>query len=338
MKDKRLAYLALSCAGYIAIWLAVPHLGIFGHPVMILFFVAVFMLTQLSITRWFTSLRLKPVSAAAVMLAAFSATIAIMLFVSAPYVRYETKDGPLPPIKMKPGIKPAPTIELTLNPSPNAKGGNPKHEVKKITALRKPANLGFKLTAFGYFAGKSRAATGLLIVIGASAFGTLVSLILKHPNIILPVAVFSAMIDVWTVLTGPTAKAVANAPKVVEAVSVALPAPGGSYAPISFIGPADVIFFAMFMSALYKLRMEPKRTFWIAVPLLTLGMTAVILSGSIPLLGFLFPGLPALTLIGTAVILGNLKHFKLSRQEYISFGIVMAILIVITTAMTFFTR
>lgn len=338
MKDKRLAYLVLSCAGYIAIWLAVPHLGIFGHSAMMFVFVAVFMLTQLSITRWFASLRIKPAWAAVIMLVAFSTTLAIMLVVSAPYVRYETKDGPLPPIKSKLGVKPAATIEITMKAAQDKKNGNSEPKIRKVIAVRKPADLGFKLTAFGYYAGRSRAATGLLIIIGSSALGILVSLILRHPNIILPVAGFSAMIDVWTVMVGPTAKAVENAPKVVEAVSVALPAPGGGYAPISFIGPADVIFFSMFMAAIYRLGMEPKRTFWIAFPLLTFGMAAVILSGSIPLLGFLFPGLPALVLIGSAVILGNLKHFKLSRQEYIYVGVVMALLIVMTAAVTFFTR
>lgn len=309
--------------GYGVIWLAVPHLGVFARSVMMLVFIALFMLVQLSITRWFVSLEIKPAWSAVIMAASFSATIAIMLAVSAPYLRYETKDGPLPPMKPKPGVKPAATIELTIVKTDK----NAKPVTEKTTAVRKPADLGFRLAVFGYHAKGSRAVTSLLIIIGSSAMGLLVSLILRHPNIILPVAVFSAMVDIWTVFLGPTGKAVANAPHVVQAVSVALPDPGQGYAPISFIGPADVIFFAMFMAAIYRLKMEPVRTFWIAFPLLTLGMASVIqFSGT--------PGLPALILIGAAVIIGNWKHFKLTRQEYIYVGIVMLVLIALTAAVT----
>lgn len=299
---------------------------------MMLVFVALFMLVQLSITRWFVSLQIKPAWAAVIMVASFSAAVAIMLFVSAPYVKYETKAGPLPPMRPKPGVEPAATIEITVvKADKNAKGKNAKPETEKITAVRKPADLGFKLTAFGYHAKKSRAVTSLLIIIGSSAMGLLVSLILRHPNIILPVAGFSALVDIWTVFLGPTGKAVANAPHVVQAVSVALPDPGQSYAPVSFIGPADVIFFAMFMAAIYRLKMEPVRTFWFTFPLLTLGMASVIRFSRIP-------GLPALILIGTAVIVGNWKHFRLTKQEYIYMGIVFVVLAALMAVVTPFVR
>jgi hypothetical protein len=157
------------------------------------------------------------------------------------------------------------------------------------------------------------------MIIAASAFGYLVSFILREPNILLPVAGLAAYVDVWTVLVGPTSRAIEKAPHVANAVSAAIPAPGG-VAPISFIGPADFIFFAMFLGAAYRLKMEPKRTFWIAFPLMTIGMAAV-LSGVFPV------GLPALTLIGLSVIVGNFRCFKLKREEYVAMAIVGALLI-----------
>jgi hypothetical protein len=161
------------------------------------------------------------------------------------------------------------------------------------------------------------------MIIAASAFGYLVSFILREPNIVLPVAGLAAYVDVWTVLIGPTSHAIQNAPHVVSAVSAAIPAPGGAahgFMPISFIGPADFIFIAMFLGAAYRLKMEPNRTFWIGFPLLTIGMGAV-LSGVFPV------GLPALTLIGLSVVLGNVRCFKLKRDEYIAMAVVAVILV-----------
>jgi hypothetical protein len=207
-----------------------------------------------------------------------------------------------------------------------------KVTTKKVNlkGTRGVETLGFKVFAFNEHAGKARSLTTLLMIIAASAFGFIVSFILREPNILLPVAGLAAYVDVWTVMVGPTAKAIQNAPHVVSAVSAAIPAPGGAshgFMPISFIGPADFIFFAMFLGAAYRLKMEPNRTFWIGFPLLTIGMGAV-------LSGVFHMGLPALTLIGLSVIVGNAKCFKLKRDEYIAMAIVAVILIGAMVAFT----
>ena len=321
MKDRRVIYLGAACAAYLALWLATPKIGALKHQVALFVLTALFMYVQLSITRWFASLMMRPLWAVCVMIGAGLAWVGVVLAVAAPYIRYDAKElGPVP-VRMRRAAPPA-SIELTI--PQRVRDGRPgAAPVKfvKVKAVRRPADLNFKIFAFGMAAGRARAVTSLLIIVAASALGYLVSFVLRHPNIVLPVAAFSAYVDIWTVLVGPTSRAIEKIPHVVHAVSAALPAPGSATAePISFVGPADFIFLAMFFGALYRLGMEPRRTFWIAFPLLSLGMTAV-------LAGQFAPGLPALVLIGFAVIMANFRHFKLKREEYIAMGIVAVLLV-----------
>lgn len=290
--------------------------------------VALFMLVQLNIPRWLASLTMKPVWTACVLVGCLSLWIGIIFLVSAPYVKYITKDQQLlPPQRIGKDLPPGPppqSIKRQVRiPVENKKDKSTSYKMITVEGFRRPADVGFRLLAFDMNAGRARAVTTLLLIIAASSFGCLISFILREPNILLPVAGLAAYVDVWTVLVGPTSKVLEEAPHVVSAVAAAIPSMGGAssgFAPIAFIGPADFIFFALFLAAAYRLKMEPKRTFWIAFPLLTIGMITV-LSNLFPL------GLPALTLIGVSVILGNYKHFKLKRDEYIAMGIVAVLLI-----------
>lgn len=148
--------------------------------------------------------------------------------------------------------------------------------------------------------------------LSAAAFlGYVVSFCLLDKNIVLPVAGFAAYLDIWMVLWGPTKYFVTKAPEVVQAVSAPIPAPGGHGAALSFIGPADFVFLAIFFGAIYRLRMEPARTYWFALPLLAAAMLVVITA---PYFRHAV-GLPALVPIGVAVIAANYRHFQLGRQE-----------------------
>ncbi|MDO8683547.1 MAG: hypothetical protein Q7N50_08705 [Armatimonadota bacterium] len=138
--------------------------------------------------------------------------------------------------------------------------------------------------------------------------GYLVSFILREKNIILPIAAFSAFIDVWTVTWGPTKQMVTMAPQIVEAVSAPILVPGGGGKVVGFIGPADLVFLALFFGAIYKLKMEPARTFWYVLPFLSLAMLAVTMTDY-------FTGLPALVPMAFGVVIANFRHFKLSKQE-----------------------
>jgi len=177
------------------------------------------------------------------------------------------------------------------------------------------------LTIFAMRGGVWTLAASFLVILASVSLGYLLSFLLKEKNILLPVSVFAAYTDFWTVLWGPTSSVVQQAPEVVQAVSAAIPAPGaGSIQPISFIGPGDFIFMAMFFAALTRLKMEPSKTYWLLFPLLSLGMLAVLMN--------VFPvGLPALVLVSFAVVIVNRRHFKLQRQEIISTVIVAVVLL-----------
>lgn len=334
MKDRRLIYIAANCAAYLALWFAVPHIGALRHPLPLLVLTACFMLIQLSIPRWYVAVMMRPKWSVAVLIVTGLVWFSIVFAVSAPYARYQTKEVGSVPVKITRSPMPARTKVTILKMIKSAnKKDQPTVKRVQVDATRKPMTVNFRFLLFDRYAGRMRAVTSLLMIIAASAFGYLLSFMLRHPNILLPVSAFSAYVDIWTVLVGPTSHAVENHPHVVSSVSVAMPSPGSASAggaePMSFIGPADFIFFALFLGAIYRLKMEPGRTFWVAVPLLTLTMAVV-------LLGVFQMGFPALITIGFAVMMANYKHFKLKREEWIAMGIVAALLaasIVVLTPM-----
>ena len=159
-------------------------------------------------------------------------------------------------------------------------------------------------------------------LLAAAFLGYVVSFSLLDKNIVLPVAGFAAYLDIWMVVWGPTKYFVTQAPEVVQAVSAPIPAPGGHGAVVSFIGPADFVFLAIFFGAIYRLRMEPARTYWFALPLLAGAMLMVI---TMPHFRHAV-GLPALVPIGVAVIAANYRHFRLEKQEKLAVIVVSGLL------------
>ena len=159
--------------------------------------------------------------------------------------------------------------------------------------------------------------TELSLIVLLCMLGYLFSLILREPNLLLPAALFAPMFDIWTVFWGPAHTSMQKAPTVVEAVSTSVPAPG-SIKPISMIGPGDIVFLTLFFAAIYRFKMNDRRTYWFALPLLVLTMTAVLKSAS---------ALPALVPMGIAVIAANWRLFKLTRQEKWSLAVVALIVI-----------
>ena len=158
--------------------------------------------------------------------------------------------------------------------------------------------------------------------IAAACFlGYMVSFALRDKNIILPIAAFAAYLDIWTVTIGPTSHFIATVPEVVQRVSAQMPVPR-SYHGIAptFIGPADFVFLAVFFGAIYRLKMEAARTFWLTAFLLSAAMLVVMLAEQVP-------GIPALVPMGIAVVVANFRHFKLAKQEKWSVLIVSTILV-----------
>lgn len=325
LKDKRIIYLVISCLVYVGLLVGIPYVRAPKNALTLLVVIAAFMFVQLCISRWFASTGMRAGFAAGALGLCILVWIGTVFVVTAPYARYDIKGyGPVP-IVMQDGRRPA-LREIGMRRQVSDSNGKVIGiERVKVTGVLRPAGLGFKILIFDNQP-KGQALANLLKILAATAFGYLVSFILRHPNIILPVGALAAYMDIWTVLVGPTAKAIEKVPHVVSAVSVQIPdiaSSGGGFQPLSMIGPADFIFLAMFFGAIYRLKMEPARTLWMIFPVLTLGMFSV-------MRGFPPMGLPALVLIGPTVIVANYKHFKLEKQEWVAVGITAVLLVAIT--------
>ena len=152
--------------------------------------------------------------------------------------------------------------------------------------------------------------------------GYLVSLAIREPNLLLPAAIFAPIFDITTVFWGPARLAVHKAPKVVQAVSSAIPAPG-AMKPILMVGPGDIAFLAIFFAVIYRFDMNARRTYWLMLPLVLLTMFLVF--------GY-FMALPGLVPMSIAVIAANWRFFKLTRQEQWSLGLAGLVVLGIVAA------
>jgi hypothetical protein len=163
--------------------------------------------------------------------------------------------------------------------------------------------------------------TDISRIVAAASLGYLVSFALRDKNIVLPISAFAAYFDIWTVTWGPTRQMVSKAPQIVQAVSASIPMPGGHGRSVSFIGPADFVFLAVFFGAIYRLKMNAVRTFWFVFPLLSISMLIVNSTDYFP-----NTGIPALVPMSIGIIAANYKHVKFDKQEKWSLAIVSVIL------------
>ena len=156
---------------------------------------------------------------------------------------------------------------------------------------------------------------GLSITLSCAFFGILLSRIIREPNVLLPVALVAMPIDYLGAMTsiGFTQNVVTQNPHLVQALSVPVPAVGGSTQhhgalhAIGFIGPGDALFMAFFFAVVLRLNMNVRGTFWWMYGLLTVTMF-IVLSG----LSF---NIAALVPMGFAVLIANFRYFKLKREE-----------------------
>jgi hypothetical protein len=93
---------------------------------------------------------------------------------------------------------------------------------------------------------------------------------------------------------GPTHQIVSHHPHVYSAVAVAFPAPGGGAA---YLGPPDILFFALFLAATLRWRLRPGWT-WLAMTAMY-GLTLV-LANAVNV-----DGLPALPFVSAGFLLAN---------------------------------
>ncbi len=159
-------------------------------------------------------------------------------------------------------------------------------------------------------------------------FGSLLSYIVKEKNLLVPVMLCCAFIDIWTCTVGFVSKTLAKAPEVVSGVSTGVSMMGGSKilgANIATIGPGDFIFAALVFAVVMRFNMEKRRTFWVMFGFLTLGMLLIVLG--------ILPFLPALVCVALGTLIANYKKFNLSKQEKIS---VLVVFLILTGLLIFF--
>jgi len=171
---------------------------------------------------------------------------------------------------------------------------------------------------------------GLAITLGCAFFGILLSRIVREANVLLPVALVAMPIDYLGAMTpiGFTQNAVANNPRLVQALSVPVPGVGGgahhhgALHPIGFIGPGDALFMAFFFAVALRLDLNKRGTFWWTYALLTATMLIVL---------FTEVNIAALIPMGLAVLIANFRHFKLKREEVFATVYAAALVLVLVT-------
>ncbi|MBS1713363.1 MAG: hypothetical protein JST30_03415 [Armatimonadetes bacterium] len=158
------------------------------------------------------------------------------------------------------------------------------------------------------------------IALWTLGLGGLVGLLIKDRNIILPVALFLAALDMFLVFhpQAPTARLVRQNPQFFQSMAVSVPAVretsseaapvGASVEPQAFVGPADLLFIAMFFVGMSRFGMPLSRTAkWVA-PVMVVYLLIVLSKLNLNML-------PALVPIGGTVLLVNRREFNLDRSE-----------------------
>ena len=170
------------------------------------------------------------------------------------------------------------------------------------------------------------------LVLWCLGLGSTVSLLIHDKNLILPITIFLALIDIFMVLTpvGFTQKIMEAAPQVLKTVALTVPTPTAqiTHEPVvalAYVGPADLIFIGMFFAALYRFEVNARRTLFTLMPTLAAYLLVVIFLGGLTIGRFSLHALPALVPIGTVVLLANIKEFQLSRDEKLSTLLVLGL-------------
>lgn len=165
--------------------------------------------------------------------------------------------------------------------------------------------------------------TGLIAwCLGLGAF---LASLLKDKNLLLPLAIFLALFDVWLVFVpeGPVGQIARGSQATLSKVAYVVPRPatiatGGRAAPQAYVGPADFVFLAMFFVALYRFEMNPRRTFKAVLPVLVLYLLTVLALGWVHIGPISLRAMPALLPIGAVVLAMNWREFKLNQEEKLS--------------------
>ncbi|MBA3725471.1 MAG: hypothetical protein H0W86_03230 [Armatimonadetes bacterium] len=160
------------------------------------------------------------------------------------------------------------------------------------------------------------------------ALGLLITGLIKDKNLLLPIAVVLATVDilavfapVGTVKQGLQSETIRP---VFDALAIQVPDAGSSL-PQAQLGPADPLFLGMFFYATHKFKMRERATFLLVLPALILYLVVVLALGHRSLFGISLGALPALVPMGIAVIVANFREFDPSKDEKLMIAVVSAL-------------
>lgn len=123
----------------------------------------------------------------------------------------------------------------------------------------------------------------------AGAAGLLLARVLGAPAVAVAVPVFVAVIDLYSVLTGPARRLLDSGGSAVDALSFALPAWGGGLA--GRLGVSDAVFLAMFAAWAWRFGLRRRATIAVMVGGLVAALVlSVALDTAIPALPLLVAG------------------------------------------------
>ena len=158
-------------------------------------------------------------------------------------------------------------------------------------------------------------AHSLALLLVATFFGLLVSRLIRHANMIGPIGVMVALIDIWGVLFNGivsqllTSKATKGLAHAAMASGPKLGAAGVKYGlGLPDVGIGDYLFLALFLGLLVRFGMNWRASAWWMGAGIALALLAIVLLPFVP-------ALPGLLFIGLGAVLPNLRYFRFTRDE-----------------------
>jgi hypothetical protein len=136
--------------------------------------------------------------------------------------------------------------------------------------------------------------------LAAGSFGILVGRALATPAVALAIPVFVAIVDAWSMASGPTSRLANGSPRGAAELTFDLPSWGDAPGAASRLGLTDAIFLAMFSVWAQRFGLRPRAT---AIGMVAGLLLAVVLSATLD------RAIPALPLMAVGYWLPNLDRF-----------------------------
>jgi hypothetical protein len=176
----------------------------------------------------------------------------------------------------------------------------------------------------------------IAVILGATSLGMLVAAAIRDPNLLAPIAPVLAIVDIITVLSpiGIAKTVIERAPNVLPSIAVSVPqfartAQGHPTIQHLFMGPADVLFLAMFFAVIHRAGFRARETFLWLLPTLVGYMLVVEFFGDRHIGPILLDNLPALLPMAAVILLVNRRCFTMTRQEKIMSGALVGVALVV---------